>query len=45
MDTGKHNFHAILLLFQTEQKDWKTVKQAADTRHRQMHTDWPSAIG
>ena len=21
MDTGKHNFHEILLLFQTEQKD------------------------
>ena len=22
----------------------KTVEGAADTRHRQMHTDWPSAI-
>jgi len=45
MDTEKHNFHEILLLFLTEQKDSKTVEQAADTRHHQMHTDWLCAIG
>ena len=30
--------HEIFLFFLTEQKDWKTVKRAADTHHRQMHT-------
>ena len=45
MDTGKHKFHEILLLCKTKQKDWKIVEWAADTRHCQMHTDWPSAIG
>ena len=38
MDTGKHNFRDILLLFSTE-KITKTVEQAADTCHHQMHTD------
>jgi len=45
MDTGKHNFHEIVLLFETEKKDWKTVERAASTRHRQMHIDWSSTVG
>ena len=45
INTGKHNFHEILLLCKTEQKVGKTVERAANTRHRQMHTDWPSAVG
>ena len=40
----KTSFSSDFVVSKTEQKDWKTVERAASTLHRQMHTDWPSAI-
>ena len=40
----KTSFSSDFVVSKTEQKDWKTVERAASTGHRQMHTDWPSAI-
>ena len=37
-------FMRFCCCFKLEQKDWKTVKRAADTCHRQMHTDWRNLI-
>ena len=46
MDTGNIIFMKFCCCFKTERKDWKNIEWAADTHHRQMHTNWPSsAVG
>ena len=38
-------FMRFCCCFKLSKKNFKNVEQAASAHHRQMHTDWPSAIG